>query len=191
MADTKGEFTLKNVPAGADIPLVVGYLISSLVIIPITFMGVTAINWLQWLTQPIWIGMMVLPFAFILLEQPDVLQQWVAFQGEGGRGGFDYLAFGAATGVLCSLAIQIGEQVDYLRFLPPRTRANRFRWWAALIAAGPGWIVPGAMKCWAARFSPSSPSSTRSIRSRPSSPRRCIWSRITTCSIRLKARLLR
>ena len=51
----------------ADIPLAVGYLISSLVIIPITFMGVTAINWLQWLTQPIWIGMMVLPFAFILI----------------------------------------------------------------------------------------------------------------------------
>ena len=130
----------------ADIPLVVGYLISSLVIIPITFMGVTAINWLQWLTQPIWIGMMVLPFAFILVERPDVLQQWVAFQGEDGRGGFDYLAFGAATGVLCSLAIQIGEQVDYLRFLPEKTRRNRIAWWSALILAGPGWIIIGGLK---------------------------------------------
>lgn len=130
----------------ADIPLAVGYLISSLVIIPITFMGVTAINWLQWLTQPIWVAMMVLPFGFILVERPDVLQQWVNFQGETGRGGFDYLAFGAATGVLCSLAIQIGEQVDYLRFLPEKTRRNRIAWWSAMILAGPGWILIGGLK---------------------------------------------
>ena len=130
----------------ADIPLAVGYLISSLVIIPITFMGVTAINWLQWLTQPIWIAMMVLPFGFILVQQPEVLQEWVAFTGEDGHGGFNYLAFGAATGVLCSLVIQIGEQVDYLRFLPEKTGRNRLAWWSAMILAGPGWIIIGGLK---------------------------------------------
>ncbi|MFO1072388.1 MAG: ATP-binding protein [Geminicoccaceae bacterium] len=130
----------------ANIPLAVGYLISSLVIIPITFMGVTAINWLQWLTQPVWVVMMALPFAFILTQRPDVLQAWVGFTGEGGHGGFDHLAFGAAIGVLCSLAIQIGEQVDYLRFLPERTAENRRAWWAAVILAGPGWIIVGGLK---------------------------------------------
>lgn len=130
----------------ADIPLALGYLISSLVIIPITFMGVTAISWLQWVTQPVWVAMMVLPFAFIVAEQPEVFRAWVGFTGEGGQAGFDYLAFGAATGVLCSLVIQIGEQVDYLRFLPDKTRRNRFAWWSAVILAGPGWIIIGGAK---------------------------------------------
>jgi len=133
----------------ADIPLALGYLISSLVIIPITFMGVTMISRLQRVTQPIWLAMLILPFVFILVEQPEVLQRWVAFGGtENGErgGGFDYLAFGAATGILCSLMIQIGEQVDYLRFLPDRTEGNRFAWWSALILAGPGWILIGGLK---------------------------------------------
>lgn len=129
-----------------DVPLVFGYVVSSLVIIPITFMGVTMISRLQLVTQPIWLVMLVLPFLFILAEQPEVVQKWVAFAGEAGTGGFDYLAFGAAVGVLCSLVIQVGEQVDYLRFLPDRTKANRVGWWAAVIAAGPGWIVIGGLK---------------------------------------------
>ena len=128
----------------ADVPLVVGYIISSLVIIPITAMGITMISRLQMITQPIWIAMMVAPFLFIAIDRPDVLHDWVAYQGE--AGGFDILAFGAAVGVLCSLSIQIGEQVDYLRFLPEKTRENRLSWWAAVIAAGPGWIVIGGLK---------------------------------------------
>ncbi|WP_164704047.1 hypothetical protein, partial [Pseudomonas viridiflava] len=51
-----------------------------------------------------------------------------------------------------SLATQIGEQVDYLRFLPEKTRKNRKRWWAALLMAGPGWIIPGALKIMAGAF---------------------------------------
>ena len=40
------------------------------------------------------------------------------------------------AGVVFSLIAQVGEQVDFLRFLPePRTPAERRRWWAALIAA--------------------------------------------------------
>ena len=56
------------------------------------------------------------------------------------------IAFGGAVGVLSSLSIQIGEQVDYLRFLPDKTRQNRLAWWSAVIAAGPGWIVIGGFK---------------------------------------------
>ncbi len=48
--------------------------------------------------------------------------------------------------MLFSLVAQIGEQADYLRFLPERTRANRRAWWFALLAAGPGWIFVGALK---------------------------------------------
>src|SRR2546429_4467932 len=38
---------------------------------------------------------------------------------------FRSLMFGAAAAVIFALVVQIGEQVDFLRFLPPRTRANR------------------------------------------------------------------
>ncbi len=131
----------------ADIPLVIGYVISSLVIIPITFMGITMISRLQMITQPIWVIMMLAPFLWIAFAEPEVLGQWTAFRGNGpGGGGFDVISFGLAIGVLCSLTIQIGEQVDYLRFLPDRDKVSRFAWWSAVIAAGPGWIIIGGFK---------------------------------------------
>ncbi|MDX1541807.1 MAG: hybrid sensor histidine kinase/response regulator, partial [Geminicoccaceae bacterium] len=137
----------------ADIPLVIGYVISSLVIIPITFMGVTMISRLQHVTQPIWLVMLVTPFILIVLKDPDAVQHWVAFEATGeGRTGFNYLAFGAAIGVLCSLVIQIGEQVDYLRFLPDLKHRNKTAWWSAMIMAGPGWIIIGGLKILCGSF---------------------------------------
>ncbi|MBE0546136.1 MAG: histidine kinase [Rubrivivax sp.] len=127
--------------------LVVGYLVCSLVIIPIVFFGVTLINKLQAWTQPIWVVLLVAPFAFILFKDPDLVHAWTAFNGRAeAGGGFNVLLFGAASGVLFSLIGQIGEQADYLRFLPDRSPANRRAWWTALLAAGPGWIVIGALK---------------------------------------------
>ncbi len=126
---------------GLDLAL--GYLLCSLVILPVVFFGVTAINKLQAWTQPIWVLMLVLPFGFVLARDPGVLQAWTAHEV---GGGFNPLLFGAAAGVMFSLVAQIGEQADYLRFLPERTARNRVGWWAALLAAGPGWIVLGALK---------------------------------------------
>jgi signal transduction histidine kinase/purine-cytosine permease-like protein len=127
--------------------IVVGYLLCSLVIIPIVFFGVTLINKLQMWTQPIWVLMLVLPFGFILYKDPSVLSAWAAYAGVGpSGGGFNLLLFGAATGVLFSLVAQIGEQADYLRFLPERSENNRRAWWLAMLSAGPGWIVIGGLK---------------------------------------------
>jgi signal transduction histidine kinase/purine-cytosine permease-like protein len=127
--------------------LAVGYLLCSLVIIPLVFYGVTLISKLQVWSQPIWVFMLVLPFAFILFKDPALLRAWTAYDGlDGNAAGFNLLLFGAAAGVLFSLVAQIGEQADYLRFLPERTAANRRSWWTALLMAGPGWIVIGALK---------------------------------------------
>jgi cytosine/uracil/thiamine/allantoin permease len=116
--------------------LVAGYLICSLVIIPIVFFGVTSINKLQAWTQPVWVVLMLTPFAFILVKDPGLLHAWTTFGNRAGTGGFDLLLFGAASGVLFSLIAQIGEQADYLRFLPRRTPANRRAWWSALLVSG-------------------------------------------------------
>ncbi|HRO12768.1 ATP-binding protein [Amaricoccus sp.] len=128
----------------ADIPIVVGYVVSSLVIIPLTAMGITMLSRLQMITQPLWVVMLVAPFLFILARDPGVIEEWRTFAGA--ETGFGLLAFGGAIGVLCSLTVQIGEQVDYLRFLPDLSQRNRRRWWGAMLSAGPGWVVVGGLK---------------------------------------------
>ncbi len=133
--------------------VVVGYLVCSLIIIPIAFYGVTLINELQRWTQAIWAVLLVLPFVYILVREPGALAEWSNYSGSAGHdGSFSWLAVGAASGVLFSLVGQIGEQVDYLRFLPERTAQNRRSWWAALLSAGPGWIVIGGLKILAGGF---------------------------------------
>lgn len=129
------------------LPLHWGYLFCSLIIIPLVFFGVTLINKLQLWTQPIWLILMVLPYAVVLVKKPDVLTNWFHFAGKSPSGsGFDPLLFGMAATVSFSLIAQLGEQVDYLRFLPDKEPENRNRWWLAMLAAGPGWIILGGAK---------------------------------------------
>ncbi|MNT82614.1 hypothetical protein D3C72_2223700 [compost metagenome] len=40
----------------------------------------------------------------------------------------------------------MGEQADYLRFMPARTAGTARRWWAGVLAGGPGWVVLGVVK---------------------------------------------
>lgn len=135
------------------IPLVWAYVLSALVVIPLVTHGITWINRIQAWTQPVWVILMVVPYVYLLSRNPELLAQWIRFGGDSPSGaGFDLLAFGAASSVAFALVTQIGEQVDFLRFLPERGRHNRLRWHAAMLAAGPGWIVPGMVKQFAGGF---------------------------------------
>src|ERR1700681_1714141 len=49
------------------VPLFIGYVVSSLVVIPLVTHGITFISRLQLWTQPIWIVLHLLPFGFIAL----------------------------------------------------------------------------------------------------------------------------
>ncbi len=131
-----------------DIPPAWGYLICALVVIPLVIHGVTAIGRLQAWTLPIWLVMLVVPYVAVFAHHPTLVADLAGYGGEGRGSGatFDALAFGAATTVGIALITQMGEQVDYLRFMPERTRANRVRWWAAVLIGGPGWVVPGVAK---------------------------------------------
>ncbi|CAB3395650.1 purine-cytosine permease family protein [Kyrpidia spormannii] len=123
------------------------YLLCALVIIPMVIYGMTFLSKLQMWTQPIWLILMVLPFAVIFAKDPGSLAAWTTFGGHSPSGaGFSGLAFGLAAGVVLSLIAQIGEQVDYLRFMPDKTPANRVKWWWAVVLAGPGWVILGALK---------------------------------------------
>ncbi|MBS4020561.1 MAG: response regulator [Dechloromonas sp.] len=124
-----------------------GYLVCALVVIPMVTHGVTAISRFQAWTQPLWIFLLVLPYVFVLIEEPDAFAGLLAYAGENGNGAsFNPHLFGAALTVGIAMVTQMGEQVDYLRFMPEKTAANRGRWWLGVIVGGPGWVVPGILK---------------------------------------------
>jgi len=134
-------------------PIEWAYLLCSVVIVPLVLYGITLISRLQLWTQPLWLALLVCPYVAVLWTQPDTLANFTGLAGRvTGGSEFTLLGFGAAATVAFSLVVQIGEQVDFLRFLPEKTRANRRRWWAAVLLAGPGWILPGMLKMLGGAF---------------------------------------
>jgi signal transduction histidine kinase/CheY-like chemotaxis protein len=136
------------------VPLFVGYVLSSLIVIPLVTHGITFISRFQLWTQPVWIVLHLIPFIYIAAADGASFERWTGFDGLAGADGraFNIVLFGTASTVVFSLIAQIGEQVDFLRFLPPRGERGRLQWWVAYLAAGPGWIVPGALKLLAGSF---------------------------------------
>jgi len=136
------------------IPRPIGYLISAVVIIPLVTYGITLISRFQLWTQPLWVVLHILPFVAIAWANPHSFTEWRKFAGEHGDAGghLDLLLFGTAASVVFSLVAQIGEQVDFLRFLPRDRRTSRTSWWIALLGAGPGWIIFGALKLLVGSF---------------------------------------
>src|SRR5580700_2730745 len=136
------------------VPLFLGYVLSSLIVIPLVTHGITFISRFQLWTQPIWIILHLVPFVYIAFADSVSFERWTNFAGLAGEHGrsFDIVLFGTAATVVFSLIAQIGEQVDFLRFLPARGTPGKRAWWAAYLAAGPGWIIPGMLKLLAGSF---------------------------------------
>ena len=135
------------------IPMAWCYVISALLIVPMVVRGITLISRLQMWTQPVWGVLLLLPYLAVLWKEPRAFADFTGLSGRtSGSSEFNPLMFGAAATVAFSLVVQIGEQVDFLRFLPEKTRANRTRWWSAVLMAGPGWIVPGMLKMLGGAF---------------------------------------
>ncbi len=137
------------------VPLPLGYLISSIVVIPLVTHGITFISRFQLWTQPLWIALNLLPFIFIAFQDRQAIEAWVQFPGSQtgtAAASFNILAFGAAASVVIALVAQIGEQVDFLRFLPANSDKPTAGWWTGLLAAGPGWIIFGGLKLFAGSF---------------------------------------
>ena len=136
------------------IPLSLGYILSAVAVIPLVTHGITFISRFQTWTQPVWLVLHIAPLVWLLSAREGDIAPWTAFTGLHGPhdGSFSLLAFGGAATVVFALVAQIGEQVDYLRFLPRRPGRTDWRWWASLLAAGPGWIIPGALKMLVGSF---------------------------------------
>lgn len=130
------------------IPLFIGYIICALAVIPIVTHGITAISKFQVSTQFVWLLLQCSALAVVLIYEYESLQGWTTFVSpQAPQGGeFNLVLFGSAVSILIALVAQIGEQADYLRFMPPKTEKNRKRWWFWLVFSGPGWVWVGFIK---------------------------------------------
>ncbi|GAB3480413.1 hybrid sensor histidine kinase/response regulator [Marinomonas epiphytica] len=131
-----------------NIPLAIGYALSAIFVIPIVTHGIRAISRFQGSTQLIWLVLQFTALFVVVLNEYDQFHAWTEFSlpHVPHSDGFNILLFGSAASVLFALMAQIGEQVDYLRFMPQKTAENKKRWWFWLTLAGPGWVFMGAIK---------------------------------------------
>jgi purine-cytosine permease-like protein len=142
----EGSIMAQGLELGLGIPLWLGYAISTLMVIPLVIYGMKALSTLQVWTTPLWLVLMVIPIVYLVVSDPSSVSTFLSYAGESGTEGTSVASVMLAAGVCLSLMAQIAEQIDYLRFMPPRTAENRRSWWRAVILAGPGWVVFGAVK---------------------------------------------
>ncbi|MFF9033233.1 purine-cytosine permease family protein [Streptomyces iakyrus] len=142
----EGSIMAQGLKLGLGLPLWLGYLVSTLMVIPLVIYGMSALSKLQVWTTPIWLLLMVGPLVYLVATDPGSVDRFLAYAGTDGDGGVNTASVLLGAGVCLSLIAQIGEQIDYLRFMPPKTEANKRGWWTAVVMAGPGWVVLGALK---------------------------------------------
>ncbi|MFM2262249.1 MAG: hypothetical protein RI959_925, partial [Pseudomonadota bacterium] len=129
------------------IPPAWGYVVCAVVVIPLVTHGISVISRFQVWTQPAWLILMLVPYAAVGWLNPGAFSDVAHRTGElAPLSGLDWHFFGAALTVVLALITQLGEQADYLRFMPPPPPGRHTRWWMAVLAGGPGWVVPGVLK---------------------------------------------
>lgn len=102
------------------VPVWMGYILCSLIVLPIVSHGITSISRFQVITFPVWVLLQLLPFLCIYYHDPHAWSQWTSYHSSGHSSGFSLVQFGAISTVLFALIGQTCEQVDYLRFLPDK-----------------------------------------------------------------------
>lgn len=133
-----------------NIPLAYAHIISAVLVIPLVTFGITTINQMQLWTQPIWLMLLVAPYFAVLSREPDALLTLEAYLSIFGNSEqFNWLMFGTASTIAFSMVAQIGEQVDFLRFMPDIDPRRPWRWWLPLLISGPGWIFFGMLRQFA------------------------------------------
>ncbi|MFI1104359.1 purine-cytosine permease family protein [Streptomyces melanogenes] len=142
----EGSIMAQGLKLGLGLPLWLGYLVSTLMVIPLVIYGMKALSKLQVWTTPVWLLLMIAPLAYLISTDPGTVDRFLGYAGTDGHGGVNAASVLLGAGVCLSLIAQIGEQIDYLRFMPPKTEANKRAWWTAVVMAGPGWVVLGALK---------------------------------------------
>ena len=93
-------------------------------IFPLVIYGMKVLSTLQVWTTPLWLLLMVLPFVYLVDHPPRLGRRGSSpTRARTARAAPPRLVL-LAAGVCLSLIAQIAEQIDYLRFMPPKTPEN-------------------------------------------------------------------
>jgi purine-cytosine permease-like protein len=157
-----------------DIPPAWGYLLCALVVIPLVTHGVTAISRLQVVDAAALAGDAVLPYVFVFRENRPARRPARATAATAAARRLRPARVRRAPTVGIALITQMGEQVDYLRFMPERRPAAR-PLAGRRAAGGPGWVIPGVLKMLGGALLAYLRCATWCRPSARSTPTRCTW----------------
>ena len=130
------------------LPLPLCYIVSTLAVLPIAWHGMRAMTRFQAMTQPFWLVLQLLPFAYLFWDA-TVLNDWGELAGGAvsfAESGSALIPFGMAMSMLLVLLPHIGTQADMLRFMPSKERIGAWKWWVCVMAGGPGAAMVGGVK---------------------------------------------
>ncbi|KJL43318.1 purine-cytosine permease-like protein [Microbacterium terrae] len=136
----EGAIMAQGLAVVVGIPLHIGYVISTIVVIPIVIYGMRALERLQFWTTPLWLALALLPLTWVVFTQPDAVTEFIGFTGAS-DGTISVSAIVGTAAVCFALTPQLAEQIDYIRVMPPRTDANAKSWWTSFVLSGPGWVI--------------------------------------------------
>ena len=60
--------------------------------------------------------------VYLIYQEPTLVSQFATFTGHEGFAPVDMAAIMLGAGICLSLIMQIGEQIDYLRFMPAKQK---------------------------------------------------------------------
>ena len=122
------------------IPLFLGYVLSSLIVIPLVTHGITFISRFQFWTQPVWLVLHLVPFAFIAAADAALIRTVDEFRRTGRGRRTVVRSFPVwRSGVGGVFADRANRRAGRLPPLSCRraTVAGRAGWWVAYLAAVP------------------------------------------------------
>ena len=81
----EGSIMAQGLELGLGVPLWLGYAASTIIIFPLVMYGMSLLSKLQLWTTPLWLLLMVAPFAYLLISHPELGgTRFFAYQGENG-----------------------------------------------------------------------------------------------------------
>ena len=80
----EGSIMAQGLLLGLGVPLWLGYLISTIMVIPLVIYGMKALSKLQVWTTPIWLILMIGPVAYLIYQEPTLVQSFTIFAGQKG-----------------------------------------------------------------------------------------------------------
>lgn len=142
----EGSIMGQGITGTFGVPIEISYVIVALVIIPLVTFGMSFLAKFQAWTWPLWAALLAMPIAAVAVVGDHGVSSWLSYKGMGASAGasthlISNVSIGLAAAALLSLLAQIGEQADYVRFMPDEGRDNAaaHRFWTFM--SGPGWAI--------------------------------------------------